>query len=172
MPLRVSDAIDPPSLKEVPENYLIFYSSLSDGRLWCPVHNNLSELDAAFELMCRSCHLGLCRRRFHCPEDLWYRWPRSADSLCWSKGRVRHTPVACVMPSLIPYCRWKTPNNPFRSEPWNIQSIPTIIKLRDVSEFPSFLGRRLNSVPDQNKETSRLVESEINGGLASFVQEE
>jgi len=115
MPLRVSDAIDPPSLKEVPENYLIFYSSLSDGRLWCP---DCVDVDS------------------------------TVQKIFGTDG-----PAALIV-YVGQKAEWKTPNNPFRSEPWNIQSIPTIIKLRD------------------NKETSRLVESEINGGLASFVQEE
>jgi hypothetical protein len=39
MPLRVADvAVEPSSLKQVPEKFLIFYSSIVDGQLWCPVH--------------------------------------------------------------------------------------------------------------------------------------
>jgi len=116
MPLRVFEAIEPSSLKEVPENYLIFYSSISesDGKLWCP---DCVAVDSTV-------------RKIFGPDG----------------------PAALIV-YVGQKAEWKTPNNPFRSEPWNIQSIPTIIKLRDF------------------KETSRLVESEINGGLASFVQE-
>ncbi|EKM61668.1 uncharacterized protein PHACADRAFT_83680 [Phanerochaete carnosa HHB-10118-sp] len=29
--------------------------------------------------------------------------------------------------------QWKTPSNPFRAEPWKVGSIPTIIRVKDVS---------------------------------------
>jgi hypothetical protein len=38
MPLRVSETSELSSLSGVSEKYLIFYSSLTDGILWCPVH--------------------------------------------------------------------------------------------------------------------------------------
>ncbi|KAA1468084.1 hypothetical protein DENSPDRAFT_833275 [Dentipellis sp. KUC8613] len=48
---------------------------------------------------------------------------------------------------------WReTPSNTFRGEPWNVQSIPTIIRVTD------------------SQEDSRLVENEIPEKLASFVQ--
>ncbi|KAF9055842.1 hypothetical protein BJ165DRAFT_1521811 [Panaeolus papilionaceus] len=37
MPLYVADgSIDPNTLKTVPERFVIFYSSIVDGKLWCP----------------------------------------------------------------------------------------------------------------------------------------
>ncbi|OCH89557.1 hypothetical protein OBBRIDRAFT_813135 [Obba rivulosa] len=44
---------------------------------------------------------------------------------------------------------WKTPNNPFRGAPWNVNAIPTVIRIRDGA---------------------RLVETEIARELASFVK--
>jgi len=52
---------------------------------------------------------------------------------------------------------WKPPaNNPFRGEPWQIESIPTILKVRDSKE----IGRLVDS------ETTRVKDS-----LSSFVDE-
>ncbi|PPQ63826.1 hypothetical protein CVT24_009776 [Panaeolus cyanescens] len=37
MPLYVADgSIDPITLQTVPERYIIFYSSIVDGKMWCP----------------------------------------------------------------------------------------------------------------------------------------
>ncbi|KAG6919016.1 hypothetical protein DXG01_009726 [Tephrocybe rancida] len=37
MPLRFLDGFtDPQAVKEATEQYLIFYSSIVDGKLWCP----------------------------------------------------------------------------------------------------------------------------------------
>ncbi|KAK0466354.1 uncharacterized protein EV420DRAFT_1511202 [Desarmillaria tabescens] len=47
---------------------------------------------------------------------------------------------------------WKTPANEFRGDPWKIESIPTIVKLKDGIE------------------ASRLVDSEISAGLQEFIQ--
>ncbi|EIW63986.1 uncharacterized protein TRAVEDRAFT_32840 [Trametes versicolor FP-101664 SS1] len=45
---------------------------------------------------------------------------------------------------------WKTPSNAFRAGPWNVSSIPTVIRTRDGA---------------------RLVEGEITERLSSFVSE-
>jgi len=47
---------------------------------------------------------------------------------------------------------WRTEANVFRSAPWRIQSIPTIVKLKDAVEF------------------RRLVEDEIISDLAALVE--
>lgn len=31
--------------------------------------------------------------------------------------------------------RWKSPKNEWRQQPWDVQTIPTIVRLRDVSAF-------------------------------------
>jgi len=46
---------------------------------------------------------------------------------------------------------WKTPSNVFRGEPWQINSVPTVIKLKD------------------SKVAGRL-DSEIKAGLAAFIE--
>ena len=38
-------------------------------------------------------------------------------------------------PSYIYSSRWKSPKNEWRQQPWDIQTIPTIARLRDVSPF-------------------------------------
>jgi len=48
---------------------------------------------------------------------------------------------------------WKTERNKFRSAPWRIQSIPTIVKLKESAEV------------------GRLVEGEINSNLAAMIKE-
>jgi len=48
---------------------------------------------------------------------------------------------------------WKREANVFRSAPWRIQSIPTIVKLKDAVE------------------SGRLVEDEIINDLAAFAEE-
>jgi len=47
---------------------------------------------------------------------------------------------------------WKSPSNVFRGEPWRIQSIPTIIRVRN------------------SKEDARLVDTEIKDQLTLFIQ--
>lgn len=38
MPIYFADeSIDPVSLQTVPEKYIIFYASVVDGKMWCPV---------------------------------------------------------------------------------------------------------------------------------------
>ena len=38
MPLEIVESpIDPATLKNLPNQYLIFYSSIVDGKMWCPV---------------------------------------------------------------------------------------------------------------------------------------
>ena len=37
MPLRTVESVETSSLQTTPEQYLIFYSSINNGRLWCPV---------------------------------------------------------------------------------------------------------------------------------------
>ncbi|KAI0275137.1 hypothetical protein BC834DRAFT_851316 [Gloeopeniophorella convolvens] len=46
---------------------------------------------------------------------------------------------------------WKTEANAFRAEPWRVESVPTIVKLRDAVE------------------AGRLVDDEIAHGLSGFV---
>ena len=42
-------------------------------------------------------------------------------------------PHKCLIASVFLCARWKTPSNPFRAEPWSVGSIPTIIRVKDVS---------------------------------------
>jgi len=120
MPLRVSETTEPSSLKEVSEKYVIFYSSLTDGILWCP---DCRRIDPTVQ-------------KIFGPSD-------GPEALIVYVGQK---------------AEWKRPaNNPFRGEPWQIESIPTIIKVQD------------------SKEIGRLVDSEttnINDHLASFVSDE
>jgi len=43
MPLRIFENVDPHSLKDAPERFLIFYSSVIDGKLWCPDCRDIQE---------------------------------------------------------------------------------------------------------------------------------
>jgi len=120
MPLRVSEITEPSSLKGVSEKYLIFYSSLTDGILWC---EDCRKVDPIVQ------HI--------------FGPPNGPEGLIVYVGQRTE---------------WKRPaDNPFRGEPWKIESIPTIIKVQD------------------SKEIGRLVDSEkenMNDHLAAFVSEE
>ncbi|ESK92668.1 duf953 domain protein [Moniliophthora roreri MCA 2997] len=95
MPLQVTNG----SLAELPsqlpsDGYVVFYSSIVDGQLWCPD--------------CRKVE-SLVKDTFSTPD---------------------------APPAVIVYVgdkpAWKTLSNVFRGEPWNLTSIPTIVKLINV----------------------------------------
>jgi len=112
MPLRIAEGpVDPQALKDAAEQYLIFYSSIVDGKSWCPD--------------CRDV------------EDLVKETFSSEDS-----------PSALIV-YVGDRAEWKSPSNVLRAQPWSLTDIPTIIRLRD---------------------RARLVEREIAGGLAEFVE--
>lgn len=116
MPLRIAEHVgEPHSLACVPEQFVIFYSSVVDGKLWCPDCRDVQE-------------------------------------------QVQKTFETSDGPSaLIVYVgdktEWKSPSNIFRGEPWNLSSIPTIVRLH-------------NGVED-----ARLVERDISRYLASLIVE-
>ena len=112
-------------------------------------------------------HLGLpgCRRH-HRTHFRPCRWSIRIDHLRRAETRVRPVRVSSIPYSLSPRCpptttqnrrrrvpfhlklilwtlfhRWKTETNKFRLAPWRIESIPTIVKLKDVRVlFILFLG--------------------------------
>ncbi|KAJ3531998.1 hypothetical protein NM688_g7490 [Phlebia brevispora] len=105
MPLRYTE--DPASLdsvKHVPEQYIIFYSSRDkDGKLWCPV--------------CIAPPAGDCR---NVEKRVEQKFAGSEDG----------TPSALIV-FVGQRPAWKSPSNPFRGEPWKVGSVPTIIRLKD-----------------------------------------
>ncbi|KAJ6483890.1 hypothetical protein DFH09DRAFT_1106617 [Mycena vulgaris] len=114
MPLNiVADPIDPVCLKDRPEEYLIFYSDVVDGRMWCPD--------------CRAVD-DVVRNVFAGPDG-----PSAVIVYVGNKPK------------------WKAMDNVFRGEPFKIDGIPTIVKLREKVEV------------------GRLVDAEINSKLAAFV---
>jgi len=116
MPLRVAEpSTIPLSFVEAPENFLIFYSSPVNGKLWCP------DCEAVDDII---------RKVFGASDG----------------------PSALIV-YVGEKAEWKSPSNKFRGAPWKIQSVPTIIKIRN------------------SKEDARLVDSEINDHLVRFVQE-
>ncbi|KAF9015679.1 hypothetical protein BDQ17DRAFT_1269690 [Cyathus striatus] len=115
MPLTVADgSIDPVSLKQVPEKFIIFYSSVVDGKLWCP---DCVVVD------------GLVQRTFGKPDG----------------------PSALVV-YVGDRSQWKSSTNIYRGAPWNINSVPTIVRVED------------------GVEVGRLVDSEIFSGLEEFTR--
>ncbi|KAK0233799.1 hypothetical protein IW262DRAFT_111242 [Armillaria fumosa] len=137
MPLHIADETftgSTPKPEEIKHEYLIFYSSIVDGQLWCPD--------------CRAVD-RLLRDTFGSDE--------SPSALIVYVGdrptSVREMGMCpCSLLIMTHYSdRWKTPANEFRGEPWKIESIPTIIKLKDGAE------------------ASRLVDSEISAGLQAFI---
>lgn len=51
MPLFYADgSIDPITLLTVPERFIIFYASIVDGEMWCPVSQSLIKLGIQFDI--------------------------------------------------------------------------------------------------------------------------
>ncbi|KAF7966220.1 hypothetical protein HWV62_39485 [Athelia sp. TMB] len=96
MPLRTTDNLQASQLDEISEEFLVFYSSITDGQLWCP-----------------DC--------------------RDIDPI------VQSTFDANGPSALIVYVgqksEWKRPaENIYRTEPWNITGVPTILKLEKITQ--------------------------------------
>jgi len=90
MPLQPVDlAVDSHPLNIF--QYLIFYSSIVDGQLWCP-----------------DC--------------------RDVKSLIEDTFSTDNSPTAGII-YVGNRAEWKEPSNVFRSQPWNITSVPTILKI-------------------------------------------
>ncbi|KAJ4472605.1 hypothetical protein C8J55DRAFT_607760 [Lentinula edodes] len=115
MPIHIADPnITPESLPKVSEEYLVFYSSIVDGQMWCP------DCLAVEELV----------ERTFSSED--------APSALIVYAGDRPT--------------WKSPSNIFRTGPFAVQCVPSIVKIQN------------------GKEVGRLVDQgEIIPGLANFV---
>ncbi|PFH52238.1 hypothetical protein AMATHDRAFT_140416 [Amanita thiersii Skay4041] len=114
MPLLTADSsIDPVSLKNVPDKFIIFYSSVVGGELWCPDCQDVQDL---------------VKKTFDTPDS----------------------PSALIV-YVGDRSQWKARSNIYRGDPWKIESIPTIIKLKN------------------GKEEGRLVLQEIQDQLVSFA---
>jgi len=114
MPLRTITEPDPASLLDQPERFFIFYSSVVEGKLWCP-----------------DCVVV---------DDLLQQTFSSADSPDALIIYVGDRPT------------WKASSNAFRSDPWKVSDIPTIIKVQN------------------GKEVARLVDTEIAEKLVEFIK--
>ncbi|KAF4573263.1 hypothetical protein EYR36_007774 [Pleurotus pulmonarius] len=117
MPLDSKDFPEPSSLLEHSgERFLIFYSSIVDGQLWCPDCRVVDELiNATFA-----------------PED-------------GPHGTIIYVGDRAT---------WKDSDNKYRGAPFNVTSIPTVIKVVD------------------SKEVTRLVDPNITAeSLPAFVQQ-
>jgi hypothetical protein len=54
-----------------------------------------------------------------------------------SPSRQAHRVIFGLALNSMMVLRWKTPSNIFRGEPWQITSVPTVIKVEDVSIEPT-----------------------------------
>lgn len=63
MPLYEADgSIDPITLQTVPDRYVIFYSSVVDGEMWCPVSSfDLTRVESLALTATHFAHLQDCR---------------------------------------------------------------------------------------------------------------
>ena len=150
MPLRYTE--DPAAVatvKAASEQYLIFYSSRDvHGKLWCPVSFTfalpLSAIGTTLNM--RLC-TGLCSSgRYRREEILRSDRTFGPDCMGGTKSRVGAYSSNCRVgasqqsPYFLHFIdvddplifSWKTPANIFRSGPWNVESIPTIIRVEDV----------------------------------------
>ncbi|KAM6498688.1 Eukaryotic protein of unknown function (DUF953) domain containing protein [Amanita muscaria] len=114
MPLLTADSsLDSVALTQVPDQFIVFYSSIVDGHMWCP-----------------DC--------------------RDVDQLIQDTFKSEGSPSALIV-YVGDRTQWKSPSNIYRAEPWNIQSIPTIVKLKNGSQ------------------EGRLILNEINERLQPFI---
>ncbi|KAJ4485750.1 hypothetical protein J3R30DRAFT_3441649 [Lentinula aciculospora] len=115
MPIHVADSsTTAESLSEVSDEYLIFYSSVVDGQMWCP------DCLAVEELV----------------KDIFSSADAPSALIVYTGDRPT----------------WKSPSNIFRSGPFGVQCVPTIVKVQN------------------GKEVGRLIDQgEIIPGLANFV---
>jgi len=80
--------------------------------------------------------------------ELWCPDCRAVDALIReSFGPEGHSGIIVYVGQRA---EWKSPANAFRGDPWNVQSVPTIIRVRDGA---------------------RLVDADIKHSLASFLQQ-
>ncbi|KAF8346948.1 hypothetical protein F5887DRAFT_68493 [Amanita rubescens] len=97
MPLSIAeDSSDSTALMKASQRFIIFYSSVVDGQLWCPD----------------------CRDVEQVVQDTFSGSESSAALIVYVGNRNE----------------WKSPSNIYRAQPWSVQSIPTIVKLKDGKE--------------------------------------
>ncbi|KAH9897881.1 hypothetical protein C8Q73DRAFT_376168 [Cubamyces lactineus] len=146
MPLQHSpDPAEPSWVQGVTADFLIFYSSRDEsGKLWCPVRP-------------RPCLRVVNIRPDRTDPDFLASsfLPYPCQDCVAVENVVEQTFGSADGPSaVIVYVgqrtAWKTPSNPYRTGPWNVSSIPTVVRSRDGA---------------------RLVEEEISERLAAFVRE-
>ncbi|KAH8832718.1 hypothetical protein DL96DRAFT_1704772 [Flagelloscypha sp. PMI_526] len=97
MPLKTTtDVSDPSAFKNVSEDYLIFFSSIVDGRLWCPD--------------CRAVE------------------PKVKEVFDKPDGPSALLVYVGDKPT------WKDKGHILREDPWNVKTVPTVIKKQDGVE--------------------------------------
>jgi hypothetical protein len=111
--------------------FVIFYSSRDErGEMWCPVRPS-----TVAQVRCS---------RLSGPIRIVV-WSKKSSTV-FSATPKAHLGLSCMSVSglsKLSFClplvrypnlagRWKTPANPFRAAPWKIQSIPTIVRLKEV----------------------------------------
>ncbi|CAK5280632.1 unnamed protein product [Mycena citricolor] len=105
MPLTIVPAnTAPAALLDRPEGYLVFYSDVEDGRMWCGAST------------CFPGHLG----------DLMLMRPsmqdcRAVDDVVQKTFSAPDGPSAAIV--------WRAPSNVFRGEPFKLTVVPTIVKI-------------------------------------------
>ncbi|KAF9502299.1 hypothetical protein BDN71DRAFT_1500436 [Pleurotus eryngii] len=142
MPLDSKDFPDPSSLLEKNgERFLIFYSSIVDGQLWCPDCRVVDELIKTTFLSEDAPH-GI----------VIY----VGDRATYVASHQYHQFAVDITKTNRFFCAysWKNSGNKYHGAPFNVTSIPTIIKVVD------------------SKEVARLVDPNITAqSLPAFVQQ-
>ncbi|KAF8634968.1 hypothetical protein AX15_000692 [Amanita polypyramis BW_CC] len=118
MPLLIADdSIDTKTLTKDPDRFIVFYSSIVNGQMWCPDCQGVEQV---------------VQETFNKPDG-----PSALIVYVGDRNQFR---------------LWKSLSNVYRALPWNIQSVPTIVKVKG------------------GKEEGRLVLDEIKEKLNSFVE--
>ena len=133
MVLQEVSSSDVNTIQNLNAEYWIFYSSIDPktNQLWCPVSNDIIN-DLWFYTLWHLQGLPSCWR--YGKKRLWWaaaavcgdhiRWPESG--VCFLDNRTSYSVIFGAD-------RWKDKSNAFRGDPWNVHSVPTIIRVKDVS---------------------------------------
>ncbi|KAF9531943.1 hypothetical protein CPB83DRAFT_891282 [Crepidotus variabilis] len=65
--------------------------------------------------------------------EMWCPDCRKVDTLV-KDTFSQSGPEGLILPFNGDICRWRKPGNPYRTEPWSVSNVPTIIKLQDGKE--------------------------------------
>ncbi|KAF7347603.1 Duf953 domain protein [Mycena venus] len=123
MPLNIADnpLENPVALLNRPEEFLIFYADVEDGKMWCSDCRAVDE--QVRKTFTDSPSVGAAGDRILS----WILTDGAAAYIC-----------VCLF-------SWKAKDNVFRGEPFEVTDIPTIVKLREGKEVGRLVDQEIKT---------------------------